>query len=64
LVARTVTFERKGTSSLKRASEQEIVESCRSVADSLGLAHDLRSARWFTDVPEVLGALPQNAWLI
>jgi hypothetical protein len=47
---------------VKRASGQEIIELCKSVANSLGLAHDLQTARWFSDVAEALGsASPEDA---
>ena len=49
-------------SSLKLALQLEIVELRKSVANSLGLAHDMQAARWFSDVAEALGsASPKGA---
>lgn len=51
-----MTLGRKGRGCLKRASQQELVELCRSVANSLNLAHDLHSAQRCTDVAGVIGS--------
>lgn len=53
---------RKGRGFLKLALQLEIVELCRSVANSLGRAYDVQTARWFTDVAEALeSASPEGA---
>ena len=44
-----MTVRQEGATTVKPSSQQEIAQLCLRVAQSLELAHDRQSARWFTD---------------